>query len=138
MPDRPPIHQPSTHDDGSKTEHVPAAVIDHRKAKGQLLAVLHGKDPLLCGAEAARSLAARNHELINGDSKAISEALADQIAILEAVSARFAFEAVSTRKPDQQKTYASTALKASTCLTQALLALHRVSEDQRNGKALIG
>lgn len=125
-------------DDASEGDHIPAPIIDHRKAKGQLLAVLHRKDPLLCGADAARSLAARNRELANGDGKAIAEALADQVAILEAVSARFTFEALSAKKPDHQKAAASTALKASTCLTQTLLALHRVSEDQRNGKAYNG
>ena len=131
-------NQPSIPGDANEGEHLPAPVIDHRKAKGQLLAVLHNKDPLLCGAEAARALAARNRELVNGDGKAIAEALADQITILEAVSARFTFEALSSRKPDHQKAAASTALKASTCLTQALLALHRISEDQRNGKAFNG
>ena len=60
---------PAFHDDDS--EHLPAPVIDHRRAKGQLLAVLHNRDPLLCGAEAARALAARNRELVNGDGKAI-------------------------------------------------------------------
>lgn len=128
---------PTIPDDASEGEHLPAPVIDHKRAKGQLLAVLHRKDPLLCGAEAARSLAARNRELVNGDGKAIAEALADQVAILEAVSARFTFEALKARKPDHQKAAASTALKAQTCLTQTLLALHRVSEDQRNGKAYI-
>jgi hypothetical protein len=97
--------------------------------------VLHNRDPLLCAAESARALAARNHELVSGDGSAIREALADQIAILEAVSARFTLEALAARKPDHQKACANTALKANTVLTQALLALHRVTEDQRNGKA---
>jgi len=125
-------------DAASDGEHFPAVTIDHRKAKGQLLAVLHNKDPLLCGADAARALAARNRELVNGDGKAIAEALADQVAILEAVSARFTFEALSARRTDQQKAHASTALKANTTLTQALLALHRVLQDQRDGAAYNG
>lgn len=126
---------PTIPDDASEGEHLPAPAIDHRKAKAQLLSVLHRKDPLICGAEAMRSLAARNRELVNGDGKAIAEALADQVAILEAVSARFTFEALASKKPEQQKSLASTALKAQTCLTQTLLALHRVSQDQRDGAA---
>jgi hypothetical protein len=126
---------PTIPDDASDGDHLPAPVIDHKKAKAQLLSVLHRKDPMLCGAQAMQALTARNRELIHGDGKAIAEALADQVAILEAVSARFTFEALAARKPDHQKACASTALKANTTLTQALLALHRVSEDQRNGKA---
>lgn len=119
-------------------EVIPAPVLDHRKAKSQLLAVLHRRDPLLCGKEALQALAERNRELCNGDGNAIREALADQVAILEAVACRFSIEALATRKPDVQRALASTALKANTVLTQALIALHRVTDDQRNGKALNG
>lgn len=127
-------------DDASDVEgdHLPAPVIDHRKAKAQLLAVLHNKDPLLAGKAALDALAERNRQLLNANGDAIREALGDQISVLEGVLARYTFEALAARKADQQKACASTALKASTCLTQALLALHRVSEDHRNGKAFNG
>lgn len=127
-------------DDASYREgaHLPAPVIDHRKAKAQLLAVLHRKDPLIACKAALDALAERNRQLLNAGGDAIREALAEQVAILEAVSARFTFEALAARKADQQRACANTALKANTVLTQALLALHRVSEDQRNGKAFNG
>lgn len=128
---------PTIPDDASDIdgEHLPAPVINHRKAKAQLLAVLHRKDPLIACKGALDALAERNRQLLNASGDAIREALADQVAILEAVSARFTFEALAARKADQQKACANTALKANTVLTQALLALHRMSEDQRNGKA---
>lgn len=122
----------------SEGEHFPAPVIDHQKAKAQLLAVLHRKDPLIACKAGLDALTERNRQLLNTSGDAIREALAEQVAILEAVSTRFTLEALATRKADQQRAFASTALKANTVLTQALLALHRVTEDQRNGKAFNG
>lgn len=64
---------------------IPAPALDHRQAKARALAVLAGGDPLIAAKPALDALAARNHELINGGPEEIRTALADQVAILEAV-----------------------------------------------------
>jgi hypothetical protein len=115
---------------------LPSPVLDHREAKAQALVVLAGGDPLIAAREALNTLATRNAQLLDSRSDAIREALADQVAILEATVTRLTLDAAKARNPDQRKTLTGMALRASGVLTGTLLALHRVSEDSRNGQAL--
>lgn len=119
-------------------EHLPAPAVDLKASKGRLLAVLSGNDPLIAGRAAADALAARNRALLDAGSDEIRAAVADQIVLLEATVERFTLEALRTKHPDRQKACANIALKAHTTLTQALACLHRMTEDQRNGKAFNG
>lgn len=114
----------------------PGAVLNHRQAKARALAVLGGGDPLIASRDAFDALAARNRELLDEGGDAIREALADQVALLEAVAAGFTFQAASARRPDDARQLAGVAIRASNALVQVLGALHRVSEDRRNGGAL--
>lgn len=109
---------------------------DHRAMKACAIAVLSGGDPLIAGRDALDGLAARNRELLNADSDAIREALADQVAVLEAVVSSYTIQARNARKPDDRKALQGVALKASATLVQVLGALHRVSEDRRHAAAL--
>ena len=112
------------------------AVLDHRQAKARALAVLGGGDPLIASRDAFDALAARNRELLDEGGDAIREALADQVALLEAVATGFAYQAASARRPDDARQLAGVAIRASNALAQVLGALHRMSEDRRNGRAL--
>lgn len=114
----------------------PGAVLDHRQAKARALAVLGGGDPLIAARDAFDALAARNRELLDGDSDAIRAALADQVAILEAVVNGFAYQAAVARHRDDARQLAGVAIRASATLVQVLAALHRVTEDGRNGNAI--
>lgn len=114
----------------------PAPVLDHRLAKTRALAVLSGGDPLIAAREAFDTFAARNKELTNGDPWAIRSALADQVVLLEATVSAYTLAAARERRPDTKRTLAGVALRASTTLTQVLLALHRVTEDGKNGAAI--
>lgn len=119
---------------GTSVEQGP--VFDHRQAKARALAVLGGGDPLTAARDAFDALAARNRELLDQGGDAIREALADQVAILEAVAAGFAFQAAVARHKDDARQLAGVAIRASSTLVQVLGALHRMNEDRRNGNAL--
>lgn len=119
-------------------EHLPAPAVDLNASKARLLAVLRGGDPMTAGKDAAEALATRNRALLDAGSDEIRAAVADQIILLEATIERYSLESLRAKHPDRQKTYGNLALKASTTLTQALMALHRMTEDQRNGKAFNG
>lgn len=125
---------PILHDDA---EIIEAPAIDPAKAKAQLLSVLHKIDPLICGREAAEALAKRNRELLDGDSQAIREALADQVALLEAMACRYAFESLASKgKIEREKAHANLSLKAHATMVQVLMALHRVTQDQKDDAAI--
>lgn len=119
---------------GASVEQGPA--LDHRQAKARALAVLGGGDPLIAARDAFDALAARNRELLDEGGDAIREALADQVAILEAVATGFAYQAARARRPDDARQLAGVAIRASSTLVQVLGALHRVTEDRRNGSAI--
>lgn len=129
-------HPECFHDGDTATDHLPAPVVDLKASKARLLAVLSGHDPLIAGKAAADTLAARNRQLLDAGSDAVREAVADQVVLLEATIQRYTLEAMRTKHPDRQKTYANIALKSHTTLTQALACLHRMSEDRRNGQAI--
>lgn len=129
-------HPEAFHDGDAVTEHIPAPVIDHKASKGRLLAVLQGGDPLIAGKAAADALAARNRSLLDADSDSIREAVADQVVLLEATAERYTLEALRAKHPDRQRAYGNLALKAQSTLSQALMALHRMTEDRRDGKAI--
>lgn len=112
------------------------AVLDHRQAKARALAVLGGGDPLIASRDAFNALAARNRELLDAGGDAIREALADQVAILEAVVTGFSYQAAVARHKDDARQLAGVAIRASSTLVQVLGALHRMSEDRRNGNAI--
>lgn len=131
-------HPECFHDGDAVAEHIPAPVVDLKASKGRMLAVLQGGDPLVAGKAAADALAARNRSLLDAGSDEIRTAVADQIVLLEATIERYSLEALRAKHPDRQKTYGNLALKASTTLTQALMALHRMTEDRRNGQAFNG
>lgn len=114
----------------------PGFVLDHRAAKARTLAVLAGADPLIAARPALEALTARNRQLLDHGPDAIREALADQVAILEALVNGFAFQSTVARRSDDARTLAGVAIKASSTLTATLVALHRVSEDGRNGAAI--
>ena len=111
--------------------------LNHHEAKARTLAVLNGVDPLTCAKQALDALTARNASLCSGDGAAIRAALADQVVILEAVVSAYSTRAAMTSNSEKARTLQGVALKASTVLAQTLVALHRVSEDQRNASALI-
>lgn len=117
-------------------EVVPAAALDHRQAKARALAVLAGGDPLIAAKPALDALAARNHELVNGSPEEIRAALADQVALLEAVVSSFTVAAAQERVTDRRRALIGVAIRASATLTTTLLALHRVNEDARNLAAI--
>ena len=119
---------------GATVELAPAT--DHREAKARALAVLAGGDPLICARDAFDALTARNAALCSRDGVAIRSALADQVAILEAVVSAYTTRAAMERNPEKARTLQAVAIRASTTLTTALLALHRVIEDQANANAL--
>lgn len=114
----------------------PAPTLNHREAKARALAVLSGGDPLIAARDALTALAERNHQLTNGTPAEIRSALADQVALLEATVSAYTLAAARERKVENRRALAGVALRASTTLTQVLLALHRVTEDQRNGEAI--
>lgn len=114
----------------------PAPTLDHRAAKARALAVLAGGDPLIAARQAFDALAERNRQLVHGGPDEIRCALADQIVLLEATVTAYTLAAARERRTENRRALAGVALRASTTLTQALLALHRVSEDQRNGEAI--
>lgn len=118
------------------TEVEAAAVLDHREAKARVLCVLGSGDPLVAGKAALDALTARNRELLDGGGDAIRSALADQVAILEQVVSAYTIAAVRERRTDDRKALQGVALKASSVLMQALIALHRVTEDGRDGSAI--
>lgn len=121
--------------------HLAAPALDHRQAKARALAVLAGGDPLICGRQAFDTLAERNRELAAGDagsSRAIREALADQVAILEAVAAAYTVKAAETRNTDRARHLQGVAIRASQALTATLMALHKTTEDSRDAAALPG
>lgn len=111
--------------------------LDHREAKARTLAVLNNVDPLTCAKQALDALTARNASLCSGDGAAIRSALADQVAILEAVVSAYSTRAAMERNTEKARTLQGVALKASTVLAQTLVALHRVSEDQANAAAVV-
>lgn len=122
---------------GGRLEAAPA--LDHRAAKGRAIAVLAGGDPLICGRQALDHLAQRNRELAAGDAgsaAAIREALADQVAILEAVVSSYTVRAAETRNTDRARQLQGVAIRASGALVQTLMALHRTNEDARDAEAL--
>lgn len=122
---------------GGHLEAAPA--LDHRQAKARALAVLAGGDPLICGRQAFEHLAQRNRELAGGDAgsaAAIREALADQVAILEAVVSGYSLRAAETRNTDRARQLQGVAIRASQAVTTTLLALHRTNEDARDAEAL--
>jgi hypothetical protein len=112
------------------------AVLNHKEAKARALAVLAGGDPLTASRDAFNALADRNRELLDEGGDAIREALADQVALLEGVVAGFAFQAARAKRPDDARQLAGVAIRASATLVQVLGALHRVTEDRRNGSAI--
>ena len=128
------LAQRRTPDPGPTVELGPA--LDHREAKARALAVLAGGDPLIATRQALDTLAQRNAELLDADSDAIRAALADQVALLEAVVTRYTMESTTARNTEQRRALASVALRASQTLNATLIALHRVTEDQRNGAAI--
>lgn len=122
---------------GAHLEAAPA--LDHRQAKARALAVLGGGDPLICARDALDTLAERNRTLAAGDAEsatAIREALADQVAILEAVVSAYTIRATEARNTDRARQLQGVAIRASQALTATLLALHRTNEDTRDAKAL--
>ncbi|NMG43984.1 hypothetical protein GPA22_09615 [Aromatoleum toluvorans] len=115
---------------------VPALALDHREAKARALSVLWTGDPSIAARDAFNALAERNRQLVNGSPAEIRVALADQVALLEATVSAYTIAAARERKIENRRALAGVALRASTTLTQVLLALHRVTEDQRNGAAI--
>lgn len=116
-----------------------ARVLNHREAKARTLMVLtanDGCDPLIAAREAFDVLAMRNRELLDADGDAIREAVADQVALLEALAASFAFQSARAKRPDDARALAGVSLRASSTLGTMLATLHKMSEDRRNGAAL--
>lgn len=116
-----------------------ARVLSHREAKARTLMVLTstgGPDPLIAAREAFDVLAMRNRELLAEDGDALREAVADQIALLEALAASFAFQAAKAKRPDDARALAGVAIRGSATLGTMLITLHKMSEDRRDGAAL--
>ncbi|MBX3679480.1 MAG: hypothetical protein KF710_04805 [Rhodocyclaceae bacterium] len=111
-------------------------VLDHREAKARVLCMLGSGDPLIASKQALDALTARNKELLDGGRDAIRSALADQAAILENLSAAYTLAAIRERRTDHRRALQGVALRATNTLVQVLGALHRVTEDQRDAKAL--
>lgn len=114
----------------------PGAVVDHREAKARVMSVLSGADPLTASRQALDQLTARNRELLNEDGGEIRGALADQVCVLEAIMLGFTYQAGRARRADDARALAGVALKASTALTQTLMALHRITDEGRNARAI--
>lgn len=117
-------------------EIIPAPALDHRAAKSRALAVLAGGDPLIAAKPAFDAFAARNLALVNGGTDEVRSALADQVVLLEAVVSSYTIAAAQEKSTERRRTLQGVAIRASATLTATLLALHRVTEDQRNGAAL--
>jgi len=116
-----------------------ARVLDHREAKARTLMVLTstgGPDPLIAAREAFETLTQRNRELLAEDGDALREAVADQVALLEALAASFAFQAAKAKRPDDARALAGVSIRASSTLGTMLATLHKLAEDRRNGAAL--
>lgn len=115
---------------------IESPMLDHRQMKAVALTVLQGGDPLIAARDSLDLLAARNRELLDGDGDAIREALADQVALLEATIASYTVKAMAARKADDARALQGVAIRAQATLVQVLGALHRVTEDQRDARSI--
>lgn len=115
---------------------IESPMLDHRQMKAVALTVLQGGDPLIAARDSLDQLAARNRELLDGDSDAIREALADQVALLEATIASYTVKAAAARKADDARALQAVAIRAQATLVQVLGALHRVTEDQLDARSI--
>lgn len=113
-----------------------ATPADPREARAALIAKLRGDAPYISLRADMDALAERNRDMLARGPDAIREVLADQVALLEAVSIRFFNDAAKPGPASARQPLASVALHAQRNLVGTLLALHRVSEDQANGQAL--
>lgn len=113
-----------------------ATPADPREARAALIAKLRGDAPYISLRADMNALAERNRDMLARGPDAIREALADQVVLLDAVAMRFFSDAAKAGPANVRQPLASVALHAQRNLVGTLLALHRVSEDQANGKVL--
>lgn len=109
---------------------------DPATARAALIAKLRGDAPYLSLKSDMESLAARNRSLVAGGSQAVREALAAQVPLIEAVAMRFFTDAAKGGNSNARQALAGVALSAQKTLIANLLALHRVTQDEADSKAL--
>ena len=109
---------------------------DPREARANLIARLRGDVPYIGLKADMEALAARNRSLVAGGSHAVREALADQIPLIEAVAMRFFNDAAKAGNSNARQALAGVALSAQKTLIANLLALHRVTQDEADSKAI--
>lgn len=114
----------------------PAPVeMDFPEAKAQLLAVLWGRDPLLCAREGLETLTRRNLELKDGDE--ILEALREQLVILEAVFVRYMGEsAKKSNSAEARRCLAAIAMQAQRQFVATAAAVHALEQGARDAQAI--
>jgi hypothetical protein len=109
---------------------------DPREARAALIAKLRGDAPYISLRADMDALAERNRDMLARGPDAIREALVDQISLLEAVSIRFFNDAAKPGPASARQPLASVALHAQRNLVGTLLALHRVTQDEADSKAI--
>lgn len=107
---------------------IPDFVVDTDKYRAQLLTALHGNDPLICVRGAVEALTKRNRELKNPEG--IEDALASQVAIVEAIAIRMTAEALKAKKPECRKNLMSVALRAQQTMTGILATLYKIQQEK--------
>jgi hypothetical protein len=113
-----------------------AIAADPREARAALIAKLRGDAPFITLRQDMDALALRNRETLAGGSQAVRAALADQIPLLEAVALRFFNDAAKPAPPNSRQALAGVALSAQKVLIANLMALHRVTQDEADSKAI--
>lgn len=113
-----------------------ATPADPREARAALIAKLRGDAPYISLRTDMDALAARNRSLLAGGSLAVREALAEQVPLIEAVALRFFIDAAKAGNSNARQALAGVALSAQKTLIANLLALHRVTQDEADSKAI--
>lgn len=110
---------------------------DAEEAAAHVLARLNDPNGGVSAEAAYKVLAARNAALLAAPKAEIKKALATQITLMEAVTARYLSMAASVPKADHAAAYSKIALSAHRCLISALGALNQLDEQARNAEALV-
>jgi hypothetical protein len=113
-----------------------AIASDPSEARAALIAKLRGEAPFITLRQDMESLALQNRETLAGGSQAVRAALADQIPLLQAVALRFFNDAAKPGPANGRQALAGVALSAQKTLIANLLALHRVTQDEADSKAI--
>lgn len=115
---------------------LPPQPIDADEAAAQCLALLTDPDSAVLPADAFRELAKRNAALLNAPREEIIAALSRQVVLLEATATRFLSKAALTSNTDHACALTKLSLSATRSLVATLGAIHAMSEDAADSKAI--